>query len=85
MINDISQRFESFEDEIFKAMAVVDHHHWDFEDSNYGKNDIKVMADYFKSFLAYHKYNHQAAILEFWQLKKLVKAKYRHFMHLSSI
>ena len=46
-------------------MAVVDHHRWDFEDSNYGKNDIKVMADYFKSFLAYHKYNHQAAILEF--------------------
>ena len=46
-------------------MAVVDHHRWDFEDSNYGKNDIKVMADYFKSSLAYHKYNHQAAILEF--------------------
>ena len=66
MINNcISQRFESFDDEIFKAMAVVDHHRWDFEGSNYGIKDIKVIADYFKSFLAYHKYDHQAAILEF--------------------
>ena len=46
-------------------MAVVDHHHWDFEDSNNGIKDIKVLADYFKSSLAYHRYDHQAAVLEF--------------------
>ena len=46
LINDcISQRFKSFNDEVFKAMAVVDHHCWDFEDSNYGIKDIKVIAD----------------------------------------
>ena len=36
--------------------------------------DVKVIADYFKS-----------VILEFWQLKKLVKATYHHFMHSSSL
>ena len=66
-------------------MAVVDHHRWDFEDSNNGIKDIEVLADYFKSSLAYHRYDHQAAVLEFWQLKKLVKAKYHHFMHSSSL
>ena len=35
--------------------------------------------------LAYHKYDHQAVILEFQQIKKLVKAKYHHFMHSSSL
>ena len=46
-------------------MAVVDHHRWNFEDSNNGIKDIKVLADYFKSSLAYHRYDHQAAVLEF--------------------
>ena len=66
-------------------MAVVEHSRWDSEDSYYGIEDIKVITDYFKSSLAYHKYDHQAAILEFQQTKKLVKAKYRHFMHSSSL
>ena len=66
LINDcISQPLESCDDEIFKAMAVVDHHRGDFEGSNYGITENKVTADYFKSSLAYHKYDHQAVILEF--------------------
>ena len=83
--NCISQRFESFYNEVFKALSVVDHHRWDCEDSNYSIKDIKVIADYFKSSLAYHKYDRQDAILEFRQLKKFVKAKYHHFMHSSSL
>ena len=66
-------------------MVVVDHQRWNFEDSNYGIEDIKVIADHFKSSLAYQKYDHQAVILEFQQLKKLVKAKYRCFMNSSSL
>ena len=52
LINDCkSQRFESFDNKIFKTMAAVDYHHWDFENSNYGIKCIKVIADYFKSSL----------------------------------
>ena len=46
-------------------MTKLDHHHWDFEDSNYGIKDLKVIADYFEFSLTYHKYDHQAATLEF--------------------
>ena len=46
-----SQRSESFDNKIFKTMAVVDCHHWDFENSNYGIKGIKVIPDYFKSSL----------------------------------
>ena len=45
LINDcISQRFESFGNKIFKAIAVVDHHRWDFEDSNYGVKHCSKFA-----------------------------------------
>ena len=46
-------------------MTKLDHHRWDFEDSNYGVKDLKVIADYFKLSLAYHKHDHQAATIEF--------------------
>ena len=46
-------------------MTKLDHPRWDFEDSNYGIKDLKVIADYFKLSLAYHKHDHQAATIEF--------------------
>ena len=66
-------------------MVIMDHHCWDFEGLNYGVSETHVISDHFTTPLAFHKYNSQAAIFEFRQLKKLVKSKHRHMQHSSSL
>ena len=78
-INDcITERFKSFEEPVFQAMVITDHHRWDFDDHNYGIKEIEVLVDHFTEPLQFHNFNLQASNYEFRQLKKLVRSKYYH-------
>ena len=78
MIESITHCFESFEDDVFQSMVIVDHHRWDYENANYRINEINSLANHFSKSLKFHDFNLQAALFEFRQLKKLGHGKYSH-------
>ena len=74
----IDERFESFSDEIYKAMTIVDHERWDYDSSHYAIDEIKLLADEFKTPLEIHSFNLDKAMFEFRELKKVVFKRYKH-------
>ena len=81
----IKNRFKSFEEDIYQAMYVIDHHRWDYENSNYGIEDIQLLSTHFFEPLEKYKFDLQASKFEFRQLKKLVNSKYRHLTYSTSL
>ena len=62
-------------------MNFTDHSRWDYDDSTYAIDDIKMLANHFSTMLIHADFKLDAAIFEFQQLKKLVKSCYQHFSH----
>ena len=85
VIDSIQGRLESFEGEIFKAMEIIDHHRWDHQNSDYGIQDIRVIATHFEKPLSHHNFKLDNALYEFRELKRLVKIRYHHFTHAYSL
>ena len=54
IVKSISSRFESFEDSIFQAMINVDHHRWDYDDTNYEVLVIRKLTEHFSISLQFH-------------------------------
>ena len=66
-------------------MTIIDHSRWDFENVQYGIEDVKLIATHFSTALECQNFKLDAAVYEFRELKRLVKARYRHFKHSSSL
>ena len=81
----IADRFSSFDEPIFEAMNIIDHHRWDYTNNAYGVSEIKHLASHFVIPLSQHKFNVDAAIYEFRKLKVLVNTRYRHLSCSSSM
>ena len=47
IISAIRDRFESLDDPIYHAMNFIDHSRWDYEDSSYAIDDIKLLVGHF--------------------------------------
>ena len=75
----------SLEDAEYNAMNFIDHSRWDYNDSTYAIDDIKMLANHFSTMLIHADFKLDAAIFEFGQLKKLVKSRYQHFSHSTSL
>ena len=81
----IRDRLASLEDAGYNAMNFIDHSRWDYDDSTYAIDDIKMLANHFSTTLIQADFKLDAAIFEFCQLKKLVKSRYQHFSHSTSL
>ena len=66
-------------------MNFIDHSRWDYDDSTYAIDDIKMLANHFSTTLIHADFKLDAAIFEFRQLKKLVKSRYQHFSYSTSL
>ena len=66
-------------------MNFTDHSRWDYDDSTYPIDDIKMLANHFSTTLLHADFTLDAAIFELQQLKKLVKSCYQHFSHSTSL
>ena len=60
----------SLEDAEYNAMNFIDHSRWDYHDSTYAIDDIKMLANQFSTTLIHADFKLHAAIFEFRQLKK---------------
>ena len=65
-------------------MNFNDHTRWDYDDSTYAIDDVKMLANHFST-LIHTNFKLDAAITEFRQLKNLVKSCYQHFSHSTSL
>ena len=81
----IKDQFSTFSDLIFEAMCIIDCFRWDYDNSNYGVKEIKIISEHFCQSLLQHKFKADLAIYEFRELKKLVKSHYCQLSHLSMI
>ena len=81
----IQGHFESLDEPVYKAMNFIDHSRWDYENINYAVDDIKLLTDHFSTTLVYGEFKLDAAVFEFHALKKLVKSRYQHFTHSSTL
>ena len=81
----IRDRLASLEDAEYNAMNFIDHSRWNYDDSTYAIDDIKMLANHFSTMLIHADFKLDAAIFEFGQLKKLVKSRYQHFSHSTSL
>lgn len=81
----IKDRFSTFSDPIFEAMCIIDCFRWDYDDSNYGVKEIKLLSEHFSEPLSQHKFKLDSAIFEFREVKKLVKSRYRQLSHSSMV
>ena len=66
-------------------MNFIDHSRWDYNDSTYAIDDIKMLANHFSTMLIHTDFKLDAVIFEFHQLKELVKSRYQHFSHSTSL
>ena len=66
-------------------MNLNDHTRWDYDDSTYAIDDVKMLANHFSTTLIHTNFKLDAAITEFRQLKNLVKSCYQHFSHSASL
>ena len=81
----IRDRLASLEDAEYNAMNFIDHSRWNYDDSTYAIDDIKMLANHFSTMLIHADFKLDAAIFEFGQLKELVKSRYQHFSHSTSL
>ena len=81
----IRDRLASLEDAEYSAMNFNDHTRWDYDDSTYAIDDVKMLANHFSTTLIHTNFKLDAAITEFRQLKNLVKSCYQHFSHSTSL
>ena len=44
----IEDRFSTFSDPIFEAMCIIHCFRWDYDDSNYGVKEIKIISEQFR-------------------------------------
>ena len=66
-------------------MNFNDHTRWDYDDSTYAIDEVKMLANHFSTTLIHTNFKLDAAITEFRQLKNLVKSCYQHFSHSTSL
>ena len=66
-------------------MNFNDHTRWDYDDSTYAIDDVKMLANHFSTTLIHTNFKLDADITEFRQLKNLVKSCYQHFSHSTSL
>ena len=57
-----------------KVMCIIDCFRWDYDDSNYGVKEIKIISEHLRQPLSQLKFKVDPAIYEFRDLKKLVKS-----------
>ena len=50
---------------ILEAMCIIDCFRWDYDDSNYGVKEIKIISEHFRQPLLQHKFKVDPAIYEF--------------------
>ena len=81
----IRDRLASLEDAEYSAMNFNDHTRWDYNDSTYAIDDVKMLANHFSTTLIHTNFKLDATITEFRQLKNLVKSCYQHFSHSTSL
>ena len=81
----IRDHLVSLEDAEYNAMNFNDHSRWDYDENTYKIDDIKMLANHFATTLIDADFKLDAAIFEFHQLKKLVKSRYQHFSHSTSL
>ena len=68
--NSIRDRLASLEDAEYNAMNFIGHSRWDYDDSRYTIDDIKMPANHFSTTLIHADFKLHAAIFEFRQLKR---------------
>ena len=66
-------------------MNFIDHSRWDNDDSKYVIDNIKMFANHFSTMATHADFKLDAAIFEFHQLKRLVKSRYQHFSHSTTL
>ena len=66
----IRDRLASLEDAEYNAMNFIGHSRWDYDDSRYTIDDIKMPANHFSTTLIHADFKLHAAIFEFRQLKR---------------
>ena len=81
----IEDPFSTFSDPIFEAMCIIDCFRWNYDDSNYGVNEIKIISEHLCQPPLQYKFKVHPAIYEFLELKKLVKSCYCQLSHSSMI
>ena len=81
----IQERFSSLDDPVFISMNFIAHSRWDYNDRKYAVNDVKILANHFSCTLAHINFKVEVAIFEFRELKKIVKPRYQHFTHSSTL
>ena len=77
----IHDHLASLEDAEYNAMNFIDDPKWDYDDTTYAIDDIKMLANHFSTTLIHADYKLDAAIFKFHQLKRLAKSCYQHFSH----
>ena len=58
----IRDRLASLEDAEYNAMNFIDHSRWDYNDSTYAIDDIKMLANHFSTMLIHTDFKLDAAI-----------------------
>ena len=66
---------------ILEAMCIIVCFRWDYDDSNYGVKEMKIISEHFRQPLLQHKFKVDPAIYEFRELKKLVNSRYCQLSH----
>lgn len=79
IVSCIEERMSSFQEPVYQAMRIVDHTLWDLDDDTYGKDMVKVLAEYFAEPLATHKFDINFALMEMSGVKKIKAMKFKGF------
>lgn len=77
----IEARFSNLmNDEIYRAFSIADISTWDFDNSEFGLETLRILAAHFQSPLQFHDFSLSQAITEFKEMKRLIQGRYRHFV-----
>lgn len=76
----INKRFESFDMPLYQAFRIADHSTWDCKSNEFGKEQVRIIAEHFQKPLETHKFNLDLALRELNALKHLKETKFKAFL-----